>query len=631
VTTSGATAVDPVTELFEQVLALRAEVAAATPARSTRRVASRHIPSSVNLAHYLALRRHDIRPLQHALASRGLSSLGRSEAHVLATLDAVAGVLARLADRPAPDPVELPVTMDRGPQLLAANADALFGPAAVSATRVMVTLPSEAAVDEGLVRDLLAAGATCVRINAAHDGPEAWAAMAAVARRAERDTGATCRLFVDLAGPKLRTGEVEPVPAVIKVRPRRDRLGRVLAPGRVVLAPPGAPLPPTGAAVEELPELDDLDELDVVPVERSFLARREPGERIGVVDTRGAARDLDVVARVGEVLVVAVDRTTYLAEGVRLRAGRETTAVAPIPPDPGSIPLERGDELVLTAGDAARSGRPAVLDDDGAVVAPATIPCTLPAAFDHLRPGHRILFDDGRIGGLVVAVGDHQASVRITSTPGRRARLRAEKGINLPDTLVDVPALTDDDRQALAFAVAHADAVSLSFVRSPADVADLHAHLARLGRPQLPVVLKIETVEGFRRLPELVTAGLAADHLGVMIARGDLAVECGWERLAEVQEEILWLCEAAHVPVVWATQVLDELAKRGQPSRAEITDAAMGVRAECVMLNKGPHVVAAVRALTDILGRMEGHQHKKRPLLRELTAWYPAEPSISGR
>jgi pyruvate kinase len=82
---------------------------------------------------------------------------------------------------------------------------------------------------------------------------------------------------------------------------------------------------------------------------------------------------------------------------------------------------------------------------------------------------------------------------------------------------------------------------------------------------------------------------------------------------------------------VWATQVLDELAKRGQPSRAEITDAAMGVRAECVMLNKGPHVVAAVRALTDILGRMEGHQHKKRPLLRELTAWYPAEPSISGR
>jgi pyruvate kinase len=106
--------------------------------------------------------------------------------------------------------------------------------------------------------------------------------------------------------------------------------------------------------------------------------------------------------------------------------------------------------------------------------------------------------------------------------------------------------------------------------------------------------------------------------VGVMIARGDLAVECGYERLAELQEEILWICEAAHVPVVWATQVLEQLAKEGMPSRAEITDAAMGVRAECVMLNKGPHIVQAVAALDDILHRMEAHQNKKRSMLRQL-------------
>ena len=82
-----------------------------------------------------------------------------------------------------------------------------------------------------------------------------------------------------------------------------------------------------------------------------------------------------------------------------------------------------------------------------------------------------------------------------------------------------------------------------------------------------------------------------------MIARGDLAVEVGFERLAEVQEEILWLCEAAHVPVIWATQVLESVAQTGQPSRAEVTDAAMAERAECVMLNKGPHIGEAVRAL----------------------------------
>ena len=103
-----------------------------------------------------------------------------------------------------------------------------------------------------------------------------------------------------------------------------------------------------------------------------------------------------------------------------------------------------------------------------------------------------------------------------------------------------------------------------------------------------------------------------------MIARGDLAVECGYERLAEVQEEILWICEAAHLPVIWATQVLESLAKKGQPSRAEITDAAMGERAECVMLNKGPHIVAAVSALDDILRRMQDHQSKKSSRLRPL-------------
>jgi len=107
----------------------------------------------------------------------------------------------------------------------------------------------------------------------------------------------------------------------------------------------------------------------------------------------------------------------------------------------------------------------------------------------------------------------------------------------------------------------------------------------------------------------------------VMIARGDLAVECGYERLAELQEEILWLCEAAHLPVIWATEVLDQLARTGQPSRAEITDAAMSQRAECVMLNKGPHVDVAITVLDDILRRMSGHQRKKTALLRPLRSW----------
>jgi pyruvate kinase len=94
----------------------------------------------------------------------------------------------------------------------------------------------------------------------------------------------------------------------------------------------------------------------------------------------------------------------------------------------------------------------------------------------------------------------------------------------------------------------------------------------------------------------------------VMIARGDLAIECGWDALAEIQEEILHICAAAHVPCIWATQVLESMVRRGIPTRAEITDAAMGARAEVLMLNKGPNLTATVHILDTILRSMETHQ-----------------------
>ncbi len=183
---------------------------------------------------------------------------------------------------------------------------------------------------------------------------------------------------------------------------------------------------------------------------------------------------------------------------------------------------------------------------------------------------------------------------------------------------MEIPALTAKDSSDLAFVVQHADLVGLSFVRRPEDVLALYDELARRNARHLGIVLKIETRTAFERLPGLLLAAMRGPRVGVMIARGDLAVECGWERMAEVQEEILWFCEAAHVPVIWATQVLEGLAKKGVPSRAEITDAAMGERAECVMLNKGPHLLQAVRVLDDILRRMEAHQTKKSARLRSL-------------
>ena len=199
-----------------------------------------------------------------------------------------------------------------------------------------------------------------------------------------------------------------------------------------------------------------------------------------------------------------------------------------------------------------------------------------------------------------------------------REKLLADKGINLPDTQLDLDGLTAQDVGDLKFIVKHADMVGLSFIRGAHDVILLQQQLQMLGAEKLGIVLKIETRTAFEHLPEVLLAVLGSSRVGVMIARGDLAVECGYERLAELQEEILWLAEAAHLPVIWATQVLEGLAKSGKPSRSEITDAAMGERAECVMLNKGPHIIEAIRTLDDILQRMQGHQQKKSALLRRL-------------
>ena len=135
-------------------------------------------------------------------------------------------------------------------------------------------------------------------------------------------------------------------------------------------------------------------------------------------------------------------------------------------------------------------------------------------------------------------------------------------------------------------------------------------------------------LRGTECLPALLLEAMRGPRVGVMIARGDMAVEGGFERLAEVQEEILWLCEAAHVPVVWATEVLTSKAKKGVPTRGDITDAAMAVRADCVMMNKGPYIVEAVRMLDNILRRMQAHHDKKWGMLRELRV---AQRFLRGR
>ena len=557
-------------------------------------VAAGYHASARNIVHYWAIRQNDLRELQHQLAGFGLSSLGRSEPHVEATLRLVrSAVLAMLEDGWRP-PVASAVAADEGGELLRSRTVDLLGPVpADRETRIMVTLPPEAATDPQLVRRLVERGMDVARINCAHDDPTAWRAMADHVRAASVHTSRSCLVAMDLAGPKLRTGPIQPGPRVVKLRPHRDALGHVLAAARAWLTASEDPTPAPEPGMSTL------------PVSGEWLSRRRVGEILTFSDTRGAKRTLTLTADVSRGGVVAsTDKTAYLATGTVLQVdGRDDpTEVGPLPEREQSLRLRPGDTLNVT-----RDCAPVPADPDGA----PRIGCTLPDVFAHARVGEKIFFDDGRIGGQILAAHPDILEVRIERAAGSGSKLRAAKGINLPDTVLPVSALTEKDVSDLTTVVEIADLVQMSFVQDPSDVVLLHDVLARLGGDRLGVVLKIETRRAFERLPQLLLTAMRRPRVGVMIARGDLAVEVGYERLAELQEEILWLCEAAHLPVIWATQVLEQLSKSGLPSRAEISDAAMGERAECVMLNKGPHIDEAVVVLDDILSRMAEHHYKK--------------------
>jgi pyruvate kinase len=581
-------------------------------------VAPDYRASARNLLHYLGLRQHDIRDIQRDLASFGLSSLGRTEAHALAGIDSVLAALHRLAGSEMVRPPEAvpPVDFASGPALLARHTERLLGPQPKGrAVYIMVTMPTAAADSFELVRDLLFAGMDVMRVNCAHDDAEAWIRMVANLRQAEREVGRSARVLFDLAGPKLRTGPIAGGRRIVRIKPRRDVGGGTAAAARIWLHATGSTKSPPAEADAAL------------PVDSALLGAALVGDQVAFVDARGKMRDLAITgiqagsAASSQALWAEARKGAYIEAGTALdlRRNGESMAsgrVGPLPLAGEAILLCPGDTLVLT--DQSEPGRPAQVGPTG-VQEPARMPCTLAHAFTSLKPGERIFFDDGRIGGVIRSASEREVRVEIQQARKKGSRLRADRGLNLPDSNLHLAGLTTKDLADLDVAVKHADIVGLSFVRQPEDLILLQHALAERGGHRLGTMLKIENQTAFEQLPRLLLVGLQSPPIGVMVARGDLAVEVGFDRLAEVQEEILWLSEAAHVPVIWATQVLENLAQKGRPSRAEVTDAAMSGRAECVMLNKGPHVVEAAHFLANVLHRMQLHQQKKRAMLRRLS------------
>jgi pyruvate kinase len=475
-------------EILRQIQLLENRILHLAEANKSRiaHVHADHIESARNLLHYLALRSEDIRSLQDDLHDAGLSSLSSSESHVLRQIRLVRALLGDEA--PVANPETMSSTYSR--DLIQRNTARLFGEKDIQdLPHLMVTFPSELAEDYPKVKKLLEAGMNVARINCAHDHPAIWLKMAEHIREASMHTNLPCKIYFDLAGPKIRTA--------------------IWGKGR----------------------------------------------------KKGRAK---------------------VAEGMQFLL---CESYVPFP----------NDEVVIG--------------------------CTLPGVVEQLKAGNRVLFDDGLFEARVTKCVNGVAQLEMTRISALKPQLKAEKGINFPDTIVDVESLTDDDRKALTVICAVADVIGYSFVRSPKDLFELQQLVESLSpKGKTPhVVVKIETPQAVRCLPDLLLQGMSRPAFGVMIARGDLAVEIGFERLSEVQEEILWICEAAHVPVIWATQVLETLNKSGIATRSEVTDAAFANAAECVMLNKGKYILQTVRSLRNILERSGGHRRKKRYYLRPLS------------
>lgn len=566
--------------------------------------------SASNLVHYLALRQSNISDLQEDLLSLGLSSLGRAERNVMGLISAVRAALTTLGGGSAADLVSDGTSLElRNPKAEAHKAAILGQHPDGRDVTIMVTLPTEAGYKRPLVAEMIAAGMNVARINCAHDDAATWQAMVDNVRAASSEAQTDCRILMDLAGPKLRTGALCPGPRVLHLRPRRDPLGNVLAPRRVRFMPDGMVQQGSKAAV--------------VPVSSECIELAESGDRLHFKDARGKKRHLTVVSKDRKGLVLETRKGAYLVTGTKLRLTRHGAGktwifrVGELPAIEQPILLRIGDTLILHK--STIPGEPAKEDADGHITSAAHIACQQPEVFAFVTAGDPVSLNDGKISGVVRFANADELQIEITKAKPTGNKLRGNCGINFPASDVQLPGLTAADRQNLDFVVDHADAVSLSFAREPDDILLLQEALREYPEARIGVVVKLETNRGVRNLPRLMLAAMRSYPAALMIARGDLAIECGWERLAELQEEILWFCEAARLPVIWATQVLEQKTKKGQPSRAEISDAAMSQRADCVMLNKGPHIIAAIRMLDDILRRMQPHQFKKTSRMTRLS------------
>ncbi|KAL4204371.1 hypothetical protein AMTRI_Chr01g131720 [Amborella trichopoda] len=572
-----------------------------------------YFASATNLIHYVALQSLDVQQLKEDLSSVGLLNLETINAYVLASVTAGIQLLENLSSNHGStrENIVLPSSMIDNSSVInpisqqeglrykqreikdelslhemkrraSLHAEKLLGLHPDGRpVHIMVTVGQEAMQNENLISDLLKAGTTVIRINCAHDDSNVWREIIRRVKNCSQLLEKPCRVIMDLAGPKLRTGPLETGPHVMKIAPKRDGKGAVLYPAHVWLSYPGA-RPPSHLSPDAVLFVDN----------KEWLRNLNVGDILRFTDTRGKVRTLKISEKfpvfsdVG--CLAEISKTSYIESGTELHIkGRKNKLgcgrVVDVPAVQQFVRLRVGDLLLISRDSSLKSN-----DYKRSSIGTARITCSCGRLFDSVEPGEVIKFDDGKIQGIIRGVSMSEICVSITHAAPKGSKLGSEKSINIPESNMQFEGLTVKDLVDLEFVAANADMVGVSFANDVRDIVMLQRELEKRKLGNLGIVLKIETQGGFEKLPLLLLQAMQSPNpLGVMIARGDLAVECGWEKLADMQEEILSICNAAHIPAIWATQVLETLVKSGLPTRAEITDVAAARRHNDFFLENG--------------------------------------------
>lgn len=573
-------------QLANEVRKLYHKMVNETPPLQGTYPSSYHRYSAYNLMAYLAYKKHANPDFLRALRSMGLCL--SSIEHVMPSLHMICSHVGLM---PKANLIENPHALSRK------RREDIFGTKQQhESPHIMLTLDARM-ISSDVIEQLLLNGMTIARINCAYDDESTWEQMIDSIRDAEerlRNQGLygnrRCKIYMDLAGPKIRISILKKTAAPLKISVKRKLFEPSIEPKKGLLC--------TNAQTSRLLSNDAHDfVISIPPHER--LGHLTEGDKLSFIDCCNLKREFTITKILPSGFEVILERTAYLDEGTILQNVMHKISLPVANMEKKAVPVQvqKSDRIKLLLNEGMAPGQYREAYDQTSVIA-----VNLPEAFAHVKQGHSVFIDDGKIQGVVIECQKNHVEIEITS-PETLIAIRENKGINLPDTPVgrNIPCLTPKDENDLKFITKRADLVGISFVHNPQDLQRLKQLLHVYGHTDIPVIAKIETKDAINHFSSILLEGLTFPHFGVMVARGDLAINAGFTQMSIIQEEILSMCRAAHTPVILATQVLDTLAKKGVPSRSELADLSLGSEFDCVMLNKGPFIKEAVRFLQETL------------------------------